>query len=514
VHLQDSLARGFLPQELPPCFDSSDFSRKVTSLTLPKQDWTSPVKFSLARAGGLRRSSEIPNPFSQYFIAKECATNWAQLQRLTAKSPISLSRPIRHPRGRRSMSYRRPIETWGRELIARMPGGRVTLKTDISQFYPSIYTHSVDWAIRGKRKAKRNLRGGGLGPSLDRALRNSRDGQTIGLSVGPDTSWLVAEVVLATIDAELVKEFPGLDRRCARFGDDMTFYATSTDQAHDVLAFYQNVLLGYELAVNPTKVAVVEGLEPVEAEWVRRLRTQRYRDKSDSALSSDVVDLFDSAFEERQKFATHGVLSYAIMRCNPFPSGASSWPLFRDLVLASVGLEPSTLRHAYDVLLFAKNHGLPVDDDRLTEVLNELLVRHAQLERGFEVSWILLTLRDLGLPLEVVSARQVAQMRDNCSLIILRDIAENSAHLRGKVDFDQATRAAEMDDALSGSDWLLAYEYRHRRWARPKKWDKSASWRDMHSAGISFYLPGPQMPKPRLGRWKPRFVSAWTYPSR
>lgn len=412
------------------------------------------------------------------------------------------------------MRYRRPIDTWSRELVARMPGGRVTLKTDISQFYPSIYTHAVDWAIRGKQRAKQSLRAPGLGPQLDRLLRNSRGGQTIGLSVGPDTSWLVAEILLAKIDSELAKKFPGLPRRCARFGDDMTFYATSHDEAHDVLAAYQNLLLEYELAVNPTKVAVIEGLEPVEPRWVRKLRTHRYRDNSDSNQAVDVVDLFDLAFDERQRFATQGVLSYAIMRCNPFPGGATSWPLFRDLVLASVGLEPSTLRNAYDVLRFAKDHGLPVQDESVADVLNELLTRHAKRERGFEISWILFMLRELSLPLEVATASAVAATTDACSLILLRDLCEASSHLMGTVDFSRATRLAEADNALSGGDWLLTYEFRHRKWAQPKRWDRSPSWRDAHNAGISFYVPAPSMPKPKLRRWRPRFVPAWSYPVR
>ena len=514
MRLETSLTKGYLPQELPPCFVSSEFAAKVGSLAHPSdRDWTFPAKFSLTRAGGLRRSAEIPNPFSQYFLARECANNWSQLQRLTAGSPISLSRPVRAP-SRRSVRYRKPIETWSRELVARMPGGRVTLKTDISQFYPSIYTHAVDWAIRGKQRAKQNLRGTGLGPQLDRLLRNSRGGQTIGLSVGPDTSWLVAEIVLARIDSELAKRFPGLDRRCARFGDDMTFYATSHDEAHDVLGSYQNLLLEYELAVNPTKVAVVDGLEPVEPRWVRKLRTHRYRDDSDNHQAADIVDLFDLAFDERQRFATQGVLSYAIMRCNPFPAGPVSWPLFRDLVLASVGLEPSTLRHAYEVLRFAKDHGLPVQDDRVAQVLNELLARHARLERGFEVSWILFMLRELSLPLEMEGASAVAAMTDACSLILLRDLCEASGSLRAGVDFTQATKLAESDNALSSSDWLLAYQFRHAKWARPKKWDNSGPWRDAHAADVSFYVPMPRMPKPRLRRWRPRFVPTWSYPAR
>ncbi len=142
MKLSDALASGYLPQELPPCFSSADFATKMSSLTLPSAGkWRYPAKFSLTRAGGLRRSAEIPNPFSQYYLAQVCSTHWRQLQRLSAQSPISLSRPVRSTAGR-SLAYKRPITDWSRELVARMPGGRVTVKTDIGQFYPSIYVGS------------------------------------------------------------------------------------------------------------------------------------------------------------------------------------------------------------------------------------------------------------------------------------------------------------------------------------------------------------------------------------
>lgn len=467
------------------------------------------MRFSLNRAGGVRRSVEIPNPFSQYFIAAECSKHWETLRRITALSPISLSRPLLGT-GERSLRHRIPTEGWRRELVARMPGGVVTLKTDISQFYPSVYTHAVDWCIRGKVRAKNNLRGAGLGPTLDRLIRNSRGGQTIGLSVGPDTSWLVAEVVLARVDAALANKFPNAVGRAARFGDDMTVYASSTG-AEEILAHYQVILEEYELAINPIKVAIVDGLSPVEASWVRKLRTHRYRDGADHNLASDIIDLFDLAFEERTRYPTGAVLSYAIKRCNPFPAGPDSWPVYRDLVLASVGVEPSTIPHAHAVLAFAHKHGLLVDKSRISEIMNEQIVKHAKLEHGFEVCWMLHMIRSLSLELDVNAAKVVSNMSDNCSQILLRSLCEMSARLRRGVSFDNAVVRAEQTGALSSDDWLLAYEYRHKGWCRPVKWDGKACWKELHNADVEFLLEKRDLVGKGLHRRRPGFMSSWLY---
>lgn len=513
MRLEDSLSRGMLPIEVPPCFSTASFAAIFSALpSAPQKYDASPTRFSLARAGGSRRNTEFPNPFTHLQVARACVEGWVPLQRMTARSPYSLSRPVRANKGR-SIRPRLPIQSWSRELVGRMPGGRVTLKADISQFYPSIYTHAVDWAIRGKARAKASRTDGSLGSRLDKHLRNSRGQQTNGISIGPDTSWLIAEVMLGRVDGELADAFPSITARCARFGDDLTLYATSIDEAQQVLATYQGILQKYELDLNPTKVAIIDGLEPVEGRWIRTLRTHRYRDQTDRQLSADIVDLFDTAFEERQRFATHGILAYAIKRCNPFPGGTDSWPLFRDLVLASAGLDSSTLATVYDILIFAQAHGLEVHNERVTEILNVLVSQHARFNHGFEVSWLLMTLRDLQLPLDESSANEISSMADSFSLVLLRDLCENSSRLRATTDFEKATRAAEADGALSSSDWLLAYEFRHNGWARPKKWDGHPFWKSAHTHGVHFYSPRHRQRR-RLHRWKPHFVPHWAYPAR
>lgn len=393
-----------------------------------------------------------------------------------------------------------------------MPGGSGTLRTDVSQFYPSIYTHAVDWAVRGKAAAKRHMRAPHLGAHLDAALREARAGQTVGLSIGPATSWIASELVLARVDEALCKEFPQVAKRAYRFVDDMTFYSSSAGEAHEVLARYEKLLAEYELILNPTKLRILDALEPPEAPWVTPIRQARYRDDNDSNLVHDLIDIFSLAMDSAGRYPTDGVLSYAIKRCDPFPGGTKSWPVYRDLTLASFSRDPSTLKHVYPILLFAKAHGLDVNSDRLVEVLNEACEAHAALDHGFEVAWILTILRDLGLPLEPATARRVALMDDNCSLVLLMELLQSSAALRSVVDMTPAVRRAETAGALSSDDWLLAYEFRASRWCAPKKWDGIVQWREMNAAKVRFLLIDTSAtPRPRIRRRRPAFMSGWAY---
>jgi len=394
-----------------------------------------------------------------------------------------------------------------------MPGGSSTLKTDVSQFYPSIYTHAVDWAVRGKATAKKHMRVRHLGTLLDEALRESRSGQTVGLSIGPETSWLASEVLLARVDAAICRECPQIAKRGFRFVDDMTFYSSSAGEAYEVLARYEILLADFELILNPTKVRVLDGLEPPEAPWVTPLRQVRYRDDNDAHLVNDLVDLFSLAMDAAVRHPTEAVLSYAIKRCDPFPGGLESWPIYRDLTLASISRDASTLRHVYPILVFAKSRGLDVGNDRLVEVLNEACEAHATLDHGFEVAWILTILRDLALPLDASAAQRVASMDDNCSLVLLMDMFQLSADLRGAVDMSSAIRRAEAADALSSDDWLLAYEFRAARWCAPKKWDDIPQWKELNTAKVRFLVSqSATTPRSRLRRRRPAFMPSWSYP--
>jgi hypothetical protein len=149
-----AVAKGYLPKELPPVFSSATLGRALSSLTQSRPTGvSSATKFSLARAGGLRRPAATPNPFAHLELVDLCVANWAKLRAVTARSPISASRPYKARRqDLRSLQFSGGNDRFDRLRLTQ--GAKFTLQTDISNFYSSIYTHAVDWAIRGKSVAK------------------------------------------------------------------------------------------------------------------------------------------------------------------------------------------------------------------------------------------------------------------------------------------------------------------------------------------------------------------------
>jgi hypothetical protein len=80
-----------------------------------------------------------------------------------------------------------------------------------------LYTHAIPWALHTKPVAKAN-RNKTDGDKIDKAVRNCSSGQTVGIPIGPDTSFVVAEIVLAAVDGLLRTKLPAL--RGFRYLDD------------------------------------------------------------------------------------------------------------------------------------------------------------------------------------------------------------------------------------------------------------------------------------------------------
>ena len=101
------------------------------------------------------------------------------------------------------------LEMAEKDLVAEAYKYKYILKTDIKNFYPSIYTHSIAWALHTKelirRKGNRTDYSTFLGLKLDRLFQAANDGCTNGIAIGPAISDLIGEIILGAIDTQCSK---------------------------------------------------------------------------------------------------------------------------------------------------------------------------------------------------------------------------------------------------------------------------------------------------------------------
>lgn len=136
--------------------------------------------------------------------------------------------------------------------------------TDITDCYGSIYTHTVAWALHGKKTAKDNRNNWELlGNQIDTILQNMNHGQTNGIPQGNTTSDLIAELILSYGDHLLLERFKtkksnGVDAdwKILRYRDDFRIFTHSKEQAHNLLHELTTVLQGLSLRLNEEKTFI------------------------------------------------------------------------------------------------------------------------------------------------------------------------------------------------------------------------------------------------------------------
>lgn len=452
---------------MAPCFTSRAFAKVHAELPDPGGDWTSPARFNLARPGGLRRSLSIPNPKSQLLLSKAIADGWQELSEHYEKSPISISRPVRDQR--RALQTRLRFHDRPTARAKRMHRARFSVLSDISQYYGSIYTHSIPWALHTREAEKDRLKNHGpkrLGNLIDDAVRHGQEGQTKGIPVGPDTSLAISEVLLCSIDQTIVSALPHLENSSLRFMDDVEFYVRSRSQAEEVLLRWEAHLATYELLVNPAKTEIVEGPISIERPWRSRLAQFVIREETDRKKGRDIREYLGVAFDLARDFPSEPVISYAISRLARSQFGDFSWNAFSELLMPSAIAEPSSLRYVEQALRFGAAAGREIDRTHLSEAMSDLVAHHAFLEHGAEVSWALWIISGQGAKLTLHAAEQAARMADNASLILLLHLAEEE-RIEGEPDLTGIESKATEPDSLSGRDWLLAYECAAQGWVSP-----------------------------------------------
>lgn len=138
------------------------------------------------------------------------------------------------------------------------------LKTDITNFYPSIYVHSLSWAISNRKICKDNLSKKdkdcpadiNLGRSIEDYILSMQSGETMGIPIGSGIFDLLAELVLGYADmmlAEALQESTDSDLQILRYRDDYTIFSNDSEKLKKVISTLHSVLSDLKLSLNERK---------------------------------------------------------------------------------------------------------------------------------------------------------------------------------------------------------------------------------------------------------------------
>jgi hypothetical protein len=281
------LDHGLFAEKVPPCFSSKGLAEFVidtipTLLDEPDENTLKNVlgkrshdyiRYEALRDLNVPRHLGIPHPEGYGIQALAISKHWKEISVHCNKPDPQVSRIyVRHIGDGVifEMSYKGSEKYENEENeIEWMTGSQFQVAADIAKCFPSIYTHSIPWALHGKGVAKKSSSiTAHAGNMLDKCTQNIRDKQTNGLLIGPHSSNIISEIILTSIDAELVAKG---HTKLKRHVDDYTFYATTYEQAEQFLRDLRMALRSYEMFLNEKKTEILPLPRPSSENWVREL---------------------------------------------------------------------------------------------------------------------------------------------------------------------------------------------------------------------------------------------------
>jgi hypothetical protein len=483
------MERGFFPQELPPPFNTKSLATFLAgygSKALPFRrgaHQSKPEIYNLARTGTLRRELSILNPVHFSFLGKCIVDNWSQLDQASSGSTLSLTRPVvTDPT--RAIARQNSLDIRASKRAELRSRGRYLLFADLVRFYPSIYTHSIAWALHSKARAKVNRSPSLLlGNEIDQLVRNCQDGQTNGIPVGPDTSLLIAEVLLSKVDRKLAKAH----LKGFRYIDDYELVFDSEADALKALSKLESALLEFELHLNPNKTKVVSLPQQLEDPWVAELKGAEL-DASTSNFRNQLFRFFDRAFESARAHSTENVLKYAAGRIANIRVREDHYDMVEDLLIQCARVEAGALPLVLNSILRSRL-STPKRASRRTELLHRLIWEHAPQRHSSEVAWSIWACIALKFKIPSKLVRAVLEMEESvCALLLLH--ARSLGLLQAPKDLD-GLKAVITAHGLYGSRWLLGYEANVKGWLSPGTSrdyvSRDINFGQLKAAGVSFY---------------------------
>ena len=131
-------------------------------------------------------------------------------------------------------------------------------RTDISNCYDSIYSHSLEWVFSSREVAKKK-KATSIGSEIDKLIRTMNEGQTNGILTGSEMSNLFAELVLGDVDLKLRQKLDNLNvynYKILRYRDDYRIFCNDEVSSLLILKNLSEILQIYGMSLNASKTDV------------------------------------------------------------------------------------------------------------------------------------------------------------------------------------------------------------------------------------------------------------------
>ena len=489
------------PEEMPPLFSSGSFTESVARKLLEgmpggrKRDGYDSVEYRLTRFDGVTRSCSIPHPVAHANLALSLHENWDKLSHIT-DNEVSMLRPQEYTDGRIGvMDYGDRVREH-QATVNRSFGKRFVVHTDISNFFPSIYSHAISWALVGLAEAKKNRNRRSLWYNkLDQAVRMTKRNETQGVAIGPATSNIISELILERVDTEMKKGFTFF-----RHIDDYTAFCETHEEAQSFISSLSAELARFKLLPNVGKTEILGMPCQFIPDWLLSLVTA-LPEKAPKVSPYSVITYLDLAVSLAEKSPEGSVLKYALKAVKG--SAKEEVANFNSVYFRmahddiSQMFQESSVKAILDYALSLAFHQpalVPLLGDmleaayfcqagfRYSQKISTLLAEYSRLRYSDATAWALYYAIRYNVPIGETAAERIIETRD-CVPILLLYLSDDPACVQRVVNF--ANQLDKGDLYELDAFWLLLYQlFKDDKITDPYQNDRA--FKVMKDNGVSF----------------------------
>lgn len=438
-------------EELPPIFTTRRLTKEVAEELgkLPNRtgDYSGydQIEYRLTRFNYVSRPLSIPHPLPHSKLCLCIRDCWEHLEYIAA-NPCSGIKPQKHADGRIIIMDYDDSLSKSRRTQKQAFGNRFKVHSDVSNCFPSIYSHAVPWALVGfddaKAKKPPKFKSEWFN-QLDETLRLTKRNETQGIAIGPATSNIVSEIILARIDQALSSK----GHQFTRYIDDYTCYCESEEKAQDFIRQLSAELSRFKLMLNIKKTEVRRLPEPISDDWIISLISAI--PSGDSINAYQAIHFLELALALSNKYPEGSVMKFAMKTLTKKPLDLDAKCDVLDYGLGLSFHQPFLL----PLLERALSDTWLISQFEATAKLNATIREHAKLHRSDGMTWGLYLLGKHDAVIEPETADVVIETADAMSIAVLHWSGQCPEKVKGFVDGLVASGDLYKLDAY----WILLY---------------------------------------------------------
>lgn len=475
------IRNAYFPVELPPAITTkyfADYCRSDYAFLKSQQanligKTTNYETFTAPRGATGRRNLALVHPLNQAGLSLLITQQRAKIRTHIGKSKTTLYRldqNVQASKAFEGLDFRK-WETLKAKVYSEYP---FVLQPDISRFFYTMYTHSIPWAVVGKAKVKdwlakkkKKKLDSHWSNNFDIAMQSCRSRETFGIPVGPDTSRLVAELLLAGVEQD--KDLsPFLKReQSIRLVDDFTIGFEDIATAQKCLAALRSALWKFNLQLNEEKTSILPTRAIYRPKWEIEQELLRVSNAKPQLQERNIYRLIDATLHFCSETKSDMPAIWAAKRLSELRNVTANFSVIMDALFRLSHDFPRSMSHVSSFLI--NNQHLCIGDNR-TKIIawtKAVLKRNLNHDHDFEVAWCLVVCAVLKIDIDN-SEIPDNRIMPNASIFALLGLL----HEKGLLKVPLSTwpwRAHLKKHGPHSEMWLPFYEAVRRGWTKDKK---------------------------------------------